>query len=173
MKLYKLVVFAIGINGALLDELATNSIILESIKGIYMNEWKLIIKNNLSEIATVVENIDILVEKWDLPMKVAFNLNLAIEELITNTISYGYQDEAEHQIEIFFTLSGNLLNIIISDDAIAFNPLENGNSPDLNTSIDEKSIGGLGIFFAKNITDSMAYKYKNERNILSLGLKVS
>jgi len=137
-----------------------------------MNEWKLIIKNKLSEIAKVVETIDILAEKWDLPMKIAFNLNLAIEELITNTISYGYQDQAEHQIEIFFALSGKSLSIIISDDAKAFNPLEGEHSPDLDTSIEEKKIGGLGIFFAKNIMDSMSYKYENKKNILSLGLEV-
>ena len=135
-----------------------------------MQELKLIIKSNLSEIATVVENIDILAEKWNLPMKTVFNLNLAIEELITNTISYGYQNKEEHKIEIFFALNNKVLNVIISDDAKAFNPLESDNSPNLNDSLEEKAIGGLGIFFVKNIMDSMSYKYEAGKNILSMGL---
>lgn len=135
-----------------------------------MQEQKLIIKNNLNEIATVVESIDMLAEKWDLPMKTVFNLNLAIEELITNTISYGYQDQEEHKIEIVFSLSGNILNTVISDDARAFDPMKIDNSPDLDASLEEKDIGGLGIFFVKNLMDTMVYKYKDGRNILSLGL---
>ncbi len=138
-----------------------------------MQEQKLKIRNNLNEIATVVENIDMLAEKWDLSMKIVFNLNLAIEELITNTISYGYKDEEEHTIEIVFSLSGNILHTVISDDARAFNPMESENSPDLNASLEEKDIGGLGIFFVKNLMDTMVYKYEDGRNILSLGVSIN
>jgi len=53
-----------------------------------MNQWKLIPKNKLSEIARAIESIDILAEKWNLPVKIAFNLHLAIEypTLSTSTI---------------------------------------------------------------------------------------
>ena len=116
-----------------------------------MEEHILLIKNELSEIAKVVDTVDSIAEKWDLPIKIAFNLNLAIEELITNTISYGYEDENAHEIEITFTKTNKNLTVVLSDDAKRFNPLENEATPDLEASLDEKVIGGLGIFFVKKI----------------------
>ena len=126
-----------------------------------MEEHILLIKNELSEIAKVVDTVDSIAEKWDLPIKIAFNLNLAIEELITNTISYGYEDENAHEIEITFTKTNKNLTVVLSDDAKRFNPLENEATPDLEASLDEKVIGGLGIFFVKKIT--CFYLFRREK----------
>jgi len=135
-----------------------------------MQEWKLIIKNNLKEITTIVKAIDILAEKWDLPMKTVFNLNLALEELITNTISYGYQSQEECEIEITFSYKNKILSIHICDNAKAFNPLENDTAPDLDASLEDKNLGGLGIFFVKKVMNRMDYNYEDGMNMLRLEL---
>lgn len=133
-----------------------------------MKEWNLKISNNLTEISTVVESIDILAEKWNLSEKLKFNLNLVIEELITNTISYGYKDEDAHEISINFYLENKLLKLIITDDAIEFNPLNQDSPDDLDKPLAEKQIGGLGIHLVKNLMDKLEYKRDGDKNILTL-----
>ncbi len=96
-------------------------------------------------------------------------LNLVLEELVTNTISYGYTDDKEHFIEIDFNLKekDNELEIKIMDDAVPFNPLDRP-APDVNKPAEERSIGGLGIHLVKNLTDNISYRREDNYNILTL-----
>lgn len=97
-------------------------------------------------------------------------VELALEEMITNTIKYGYEDRAEHQIEVLITLEENLIRLTITDDGHEFNPLT---IPDADTSkpIEERDIGGLGIHLVRKLTASMNYKRVNGKNILEMTLK--
>ena len=52
------------------------------------------------------------------------NANLVLEELLSNTIFYGYQDHEEHLIYVTLSYNQDRLNITCEDDGIAFNPLE-------------------------------------------------
>ena len=54
-----------------------------------------------------------------------------------------------------------------SDNGTPYNPLET-KEPDVTLSAEDRKIGGLGIFMVKKMTESMEYKYENERNILSI-----
>jgi len=118
----------------------------------------------LEELAGILETVS---EEWDIPMKVSLNLNLVLEELITNIIFYGYDDKNEHQIYIRLYKKDNEIGIQIEDDGKEFNPLLVA-EPDMDQSIENRKIGGLGIHFVRKIMDGMNYRHSDGKNILTL-----
>ena len=94
-------------------------------------------------------------------------MNIALDELLNNIISYGYNDKDVHEIEIKIELRSERLIIIINDDGIPFNPFI-ADAPDMKTSVEEKSIGGLGIHIVKNLMDECDYKRNINNNIITL-----
>ena len=96
-------------------------------------------------------------------------LTLVIEELIVNTITYGYPVETNKaNIELRLTyFSDKTVKVVIIDDGIPFNILK-VEKPDINLSLLERPNGGLGILFVKSKTDMISYKRKNGNNILIL-----
>jgi len=129
------------------------------------------IVNDLKEIERLSKVIDEFGEKNGIHSKAVFEVNLSLEELITNTVSYGYNDGAVHKIIVSLIYSNDILEIEIRDDGLAFNPLNKGN-PDTKQSIEERQIGGLGIYFVRNYVEELFYKRENEFNVLTLKKKI-
>ena len=123
-----------------------------------MKARKLILDNDISELEKMNSFLEALSEEWELGPKLQFNLNLVLEELITNVIFYAYDDEDKHQISIAFSRENEKVAIEIIDDGKAFNPLEKDVPDDLDKAIDERKIGGLGIHFVKNLMDEVTYE---------------
>ncbi|MCK5205889.1 MAG: ATP-binding protein [Desulfobacterales bacterium] len=102
-----------------------------------------------------------------LSKKCIFEANLALDELFTNIISYGFDDKNEHTIKITISLQNDELVFNIEDDGIPFNPTK-VETPDLECTIEECRIGGLGIHLAKNLMDAVCYQRCKDKNILTL-----
>lgn len=132
-----------------------------------MRKTKLRIKNSLSELDKVHTEVADLMKQWELPQKTAFNIDLCLEELLTNTVSYGYSDNNEHFIDITFSEKGKGYTVLLIDDAEEFNPLDK-EDPDTDLPLDERTPGGLGIFFVKQLTESFTYSRENGKNIINL-----
>jgi serine/threonine-protein kinase RsbW len=99
--------------------------------------------------------------------EVIFTANLAIEEMVSNTIKYGYTDDLQHQIEIQLSLSTNVLEIEIRDDGRLFDPLAYP-APHPSLPDDNRKAGGLGIHFVRNILDGFNYVRREGQNIVRL-----
>ena len=125
------------------------------------------VKNRLSELEPLAEKVEQFTSEHGLPPKLAYELNVILDEIITNVTNYGYDDSAEHLIEIRILLADRALTLEIEDDARPFNPLERA-APDLTKPIEERQIGGLGIFFVKKLMDQVSYEYRSGRNCLTL-----
>ena len=134
-----------------------------------MNEETLEISlvNDLKEIARVAEQIDEFCASQDLTSEVAYAVNLALDEILTNTISYGYDDDEPHRIEIILSLEVEALVIVIVDDSAAFD-LSNAPTPDVGASLEERPLGGLGLFLVHQMMDSVEYRREGGRNIVTL-----
>ena len=102
-----------------------------------------------------------------LSKKFLFEINLALDELFTNIISYGYRDDKDHLIEITITPQNNTLELCIEDDGVPFN-LQDVDDPDLPCDIETCKIGGLGIHLIKNLMDEVCYVRKKNKNRLTL-----
>ncbi len=125
------------------------------------------IKNDLQELARMGAEIESFGEKNSLQNEAVFDINLVLDELVTNIISYGYEDENVHIIKIVLEKKPDKVSITLSDDAKAFNPLGKDN-PDTSIPLEEKPIGGLGIYFVKQKMKNLVYSRKSGRNILKM-----
>lgn len=105
-------------------------------------------------------------EEHDCPMKTSMQMELVIEEIFVNIASYAYHPEtgpATFCME--FEENPNALLMTFIDGGKPYNPLEN-DDPDTTLDIDERDIGGLGIFLVKKNVDEISYRYEDGKNIL-------
>jgi serine/threonine-protein kinase RsbW len=125
------------------------------------------IDNNVAEIAYVTSLIESFGERHRLPETVVFHMKLAIDELLTNIISYGFLDGGCHKIIASIRIEGDSLETEIIDDGIAFDPLARP-APDISRALEERGIGGLGIHFIRTVMDGVDYHRSDGRNHLKL-----
>ena len=126
-------------------------------------------------IEAVTENLDDVIafateklEERDCPMKVVMQMELVIEEIFVNVSSYAYRpDVGNVTICIDFAENPAAVEITFIDSGKPYNPLEK-DDPDTTLGIDEREIGGLGIFLVKKNVDDIAYEYADGKNILRI-----
>jgi anti-sigma regulatory factor (Ser/Thr protein kinase) len=126
------------------------------------------IKSRISGMEIMNEQLAKLVKDWEIADDVAFSMNLALEEIVTNIIDYGYKGAEDYDIIIRFTLEKHRLRIQIKDNAPGFNPLDVNDPNDLDKPLDERNVGGLGIHLVKKFTDNFSYRRSNGKNIVTL-----
>jgi len=103
--------------------------------------------------------------------KIDYQLRLVSEEALINIINYAY-DKGSGELKIDCeTVNNDTIFIEISDTGSAFDPLQK-EDPDITLPIEKRRVGGLGIFIIKNIMDTVDYKRKNGKNILTLTKKL-
>ena len=128
---------------------------------------ELSLANDLSELSGVAARIDTFCESQHVESEIAFAVNLSIDELLTNTISYGYRDEETHRIELEVRIEGDELIVVIVDDSAAFDVSE-GTSPELDASLKDRAVGGLGLFLVHQMMDGVEYRRRGGRNVVTL-----
>ncbi|WP_409341888.1 ATP-binding protein [Paenibacillus sp. MBLB4367] len=135
------------------------------------NAYTIEIKNRLSELTHVTDRLMTICEEQNMNAGTSFHLQLACDELITNTISYGYEDEDERTIRISVTFSGEEVALVIEDDGRPFDPFGSRGTPDLTLDVEEREIGGLGIHLVTRIMEQVAYERAGRYNITRLTTK--
>lgn len=130
-------------------------------------QLELVLRNELAEIDRLAEAVEAFCEKHAVPPDTAFHLNLVLEELVTNIVSYGY-DEAEGRREIRVRLALDAQSIVVDviDDARPFDPLSVP-EPDLDASVESRAIGGLGVHFLRTLMRDLCYRRENGQNHLT------
>ena len=124
---------------------------------------------NLSRVQAFVEEH---LETAGRPFKVRMQISIAVEEIFINIASYAYVTEAgKATIRVEITKDPSVVIITFIDRGIPYDPLAK-QDPDVTLSAEERDIGGLGIFMAKEIMDDEYYEYKDGQNILTLTKKL-
>lgn len=103
---------------------------------------------------------------------IGYAVRLACEEVIVNIISYAYPDGVDGYIELNIACEGNELQIEICDGGKPFNPMEM-QAPDVTQHLDDRNIGGLGIYLVYQTMDRVEYLYEDGRNKLVLTKYIS
>ncbi|MBN1925105.1 MAG: ATP-binding protein [Prolixibacteraceae bacterium] len=129
------------------------------------------ILNSIDELPVLAGKIEELGEKWDLPMPLTMNLNLVLEEAISNIVFYAFHDKGKHPIHIAVQNESHEIEIVIEDSGRPFDPTSK-EKPDINLPAEDRPIGGLGIFLISKIMDKVEYKRENDKNILILKKKI-
>jgi serine/threonine-protein kinase RsbW/sigma-B regulation protein RsbU (phosphoserine phosphatase) len=125
------------------------------------------LKNQLSELARVSQAFSEFQQHHQLPSEVAFDMHLALEEIIANVIAYGFEDDTEHHIRVSLFLEPGELRAEVEDDGKSFNPLE-APPPDTEQPLTERAVGGLGIHLVRHLMDEIVYRRRGGRNVLVL-----
>lgn len=98
----------------------------------------------------------------------AFQVNLCLDELLTNTITHGLQGSPAHTIRLTLRRRGDWLDLSIDDDAPPFDPFAQVAEPDLAADIDERAIGGLGVHFVRELMDEYLVSHEGGGNHVKL-----
>ena len=128
---------------------------------------ELTVPNHLSENARVKKHFDTFAEDYGIPEKIRLKMNVVFDELLTNIISYAYQDNKEHDIKIKVELSADRLKVSMVDGGIPFNPL-GVETPDMKLSLEDRKIGGLGIHLVRNMMDRVSYRRRIDKNVITV-----
>ena len=129
---------------------------------------ELTIEATVDNLDQVIRFIDEQLEAVDCPIKEQMKIDVAVEEIFVNIASYAYAPKtgiAEIQVE--FEENPRAVVITFIDSGVPYDPLEKAD-PDVSLSLQERQVGGLGIFMVKKSMDGMTYQYKNGQNILNI-----
>tara|TARA_B100001750_G_scaffold15563_1_gene10897 strand:- start:2256 stop:2672 length:417 start_codon:yes stop_codon:yes gene_type:complete len=125
------------------------------------------ILNKHSEIQKIRKEFESFANENQMANDVRRNTQIALDEIISNTIEYGYEKYSGDKIKVNFLIDQTNLVIEIIDNAKIYNILER-NDPDISKSIEEKPIGGLGVHLVKSLMNEVKYDCINGKNHLTL-----
>jgi anti-sigma regulatory factor (Ser/Thr protein kinase) len=127
---------------------------------------ELVIRSDLGEIPRVSAGLEDLMTGLAFSPDEILDTQLAVEEAITNIIVHGYPPD-EGEIRIRFRTSPRHIEVRIEDTAPPFDPLTLPD-PDISGEVEERKIGGLGVFLIRQVMDRIAYRREDNKNILVL-----
>jgi anti-sigma regulatory factor (Ser/Thr protein kinase) len=130
------------------------------------------VKNSHDAIAPAAARAEAWLETHHPSARAMYLVPLAIEEIVTNCIQYGYDDGGDHTIVITLSIADRILTMTVVDDGHEFDPLANA-APDLSLDVENRPIGGLGIHLLRNLTDRMTYERRDGLNRLTLIKRLS
>lgn len=135
-------------------------------------QLKLEFKNTLPDLSKALDTALNWLTPFNLPPDASYLTILAMEELATNTINFGYTDNEEHLIGVELNIESKRLEVQYVDDGVYFNPLD-VQEPDTSLPVEERPTGGLGILLLRKIADSMTYVREHEKNLVTIHKSIS
>lgn len=136
-----------------------------------IKERQLEIVNKVDEINRLAKFINQFCADWKVDDESKGKINLAAEEIVSNIINYAFVDTNQHFINILATYNNDEIRLVFQDDGTPFNPFLKDN-PDVTAPLEYRKIGGLGIYFVKQLMDSVKYDFKEGKNTLSVMKKI-
>lgn len=123
--------------------------------------------NDINEIPQLGEWIESLGDRLGLAPDKVFNLNLALEEAVVNVMNYAYPDQTGMPVWLTADDTDGSLRFTLEDEGVPFDPTQQ-DAPDITLDVDERPIGGLGIFLVSQLMSKVSYEYKGNRNCLTM-----
>lgn len=129
---------------------------------------ELTVDATIENVAAVTAFVDEQLEQLDCPIKTQCQVDVAIDELFGNIANYAYNPDIG-TVTVRVEVTENPLAVVITfiDNGIPYDPLAKGD-PDITLSVEERQIGGLGIYMVKKSMDDVSYEYKDGKNILRI-----
>ena len=132
-----------------------------------MMETRLEVTNRPSEYEPARDRILELFRAAGLPDDDVSELELVVEEVLVNIISYAYEEEGSGTIHVAAAVDDERVTMEFRDAGAAFDPLER-EEPDLDADIQDRPIGGLGIFLVRELSTSVTYERRAGENVLTV-----
>ena len=120
-------------------------------------------------IARIIQEFEGFADTQQLPSVISQKVSIALDELLNNIISYGFDDDEDHGINIQFDYADQRLEVSVVDDGKPFNPFDQ-RMPDTSLTVEKRSIGGLGVLLVKELMNEVSYQRVQGSNIVKLVL---
>ena len=130
-------------------------------------ELRVTIPARLSEVPELSSMVEAFGDANGLPDPKVFVINLALDELITNTVTHGLDEMDEAEIRITMRVVAGTLILVMEDNGQPFDPMEDTNA-DVTSSLEERAVGGLGLHLVKSFADRISYEFVEGRNRLTM-----
>lgn len=125
------------------------------------------LKNDIRELAALSRHLETLGRQAEIPARTLLELNLALDELFTNIITYGFPQGGEHRIRFQLQADPRRLRVVIEDDGVPFDPVACPPA-DPPCPLEDRRVGGLGLHLVRNLMDEMSYRRAQGKNVLTL-----
>ena len=125
------------------------------------------LKNQVGELERVAQFIEEIGEELGLSMEMQMNLNLVMEEMVSNVIFYAYPEGTDASIELLAESDGRELTFVLSDQGREFDPTQSV-SADMDVNPADRDLGGMGIYIVKNIMNKVSYQRLEGKNLLTM-----
>ena len=131
-----------------------------------MKEWTF--EATIDRIPWVTDQINELLEGLDCPMKAQMQIDVAIDEVMANIASYAYeQGTGEVTVRFDFEADTRRVAITFIDTGIPYDPVAKPD-PDVTLTVQEREVGGLGIYLVKKTMDEVSYVRQDGHNVLTI-----
>ena len=127
----------------------------------------IVLENKLEELSVLTQILQVFLRPYQMPSATLYALELTLEEILVNIVSYAYEDDTPHEIEFKVEVDDNMIAMKFIDDGTPFNPLT-VRKADTQQPLMERGIGGLGINVVRKMRDMMEYQRKDDKNILRI-----
>lgn len=134
-------------------------------------EKSIVLTNDISEISKLNGFVEDIGNELSLSPDIIFNLNLVLEEAVVNVINYAYPKEEHEFIYLSARMHEGSIVLVLTDTGKEFDPTL-APEVDITLSVDERPIGGLGIFLIRQIMNEVRYERIDGKNILTLEKKI-
>ena len=128
---------------------------------------RLTVETKLDEMERLASAVEDFARDDDWPADLTYQVNLALEELWLNVVNHEHTG-GFHEVEIELTSEAAAVTIEITDDGRPFDPLHDAPKPSVNVPLDDRPIGGLGVYLVRTMMDEMEYKREEGKNRLTL-----
>jgi serine/threonine-protein kinase RsbW len=125
------------------------------------------LKNQVGELERVNTFVAEICEELHLDAELQMNLNLVMEEMVSNVIFYAYPQGATADIELLAESDGKELTFVLSDQGVAFDPTQKEDA-DVDVNPADRELGGMGIYIVKNIMNQVTYQRLKGKNLLTM-----
>ena len=130
-------------------------------------KMSVVLENNLEELSVLTQMLQAFLRPYQMPSGALYALELCLEEILVNIVSYAYDDDESHEIHFKVDVDTEMIAMKFIDDGRPFNPLAAEKMATSNPLV-ERGEGGLGINFVRKMRDMMEYQRKDDRNVLRI-----
>lgn len=130
-------------------------------------KMSIVIENKLEELNVLTQMLQVFLRPYQMPSGTLYALELSLEEILVNIVSYAYDDDEPHEIHFKVDVDADIIAMKFIDDGRPFNPLAAEKMATRNP-LSENGEGGLGINFVRQMRDMMEYQRKEDRNVLRI-----
>ena len=130
-------------------------------------KMSVVLENKLEELSVLTQMLQVFLRPYQMSSGALYAIELSLEEILVNIISYAHDDEDIHAILFKVEVDEDMIAMKFEDDGHPFNPLA---AEKIRTKdpLMARGVGGLGINFVRKMRDMMEYQRKDDKNILRI-----